>query len=873
MADNSFTQLVVVGSSAGGIGALSKLVSNLPEDFSAPVVVAQHLDPNRESHLKEILSRRSALPVKTVTDHEPLEAGVVFVVPANQHVNITDSEIGFSSEPPSTGPIPSIDLLMSSAAEVFEENLIAVVLTGTGSDGTEGARAVSQAEGTVVIQNPETAEFGEMPRSLAPSTVDITADLDRVGHILQNLLSGVAVPEESSEDEDQALDHFLEKLHQSRGVDFRSYKRPTIVRRLGRRLAATDCDSIEEYTRYLEDHPEEYRQLISTFLIKVTQFFRDPELFDYLKEEVLPGLIEEAREKENQLRIWSAGCATGEEAYSMAILISEVLGREAGLFNVRIFATDIAEDAVNFARRGIYPLSALDGLSEEQIGRYFTEDEDGSYQIKKQIRSMIIFGEHDLAQRSPFPQIDLVMSRNVLIYFSNELQRRALQLFAYSLRDGGYLVMGKAESTSPFGEYFATVERNNKVYRRQGERFLMPPTLPTSPVHRASMEQSSRSGDLLREASGRRQPASAAPRAPVEGLLNRLPVGVVMVDRGYGIVAINETARRLLSIPGVAVGEDFLHTMQEAPYAEVRRAIDEAFRSGDTTQTGEFVVEETTTVEPRYLRLTCHPQSEDGKGSRSDNLLVVVEEVTASIRVRRLTEKNRQLEEANRDLSRLNEDLQAAHEESLVNTEEAQAAAEEVETLNEELQATNEELETLNEGLQATIEELNTTNDDLQAQSTELQELAQGREDERQAAEEARGRAEDLVEQVRSERSRLKAILANISEAVLAVDTEENVLFSNQIFEETFGSSFGAPSGSDSGELVSVELLTEAGQGLPEEEVPWTRAASGEAFVARFAIRNEDGGLRHFEAKNRHIEGDGVTGGVLIIREVSVDSG
>ncbi|MEJ7816401.1 MAG: chemotaxis protein CheB [Rubrobacter sp.] len=351
MADNSFTHLVVVGSSAGGIGALSGLVSSLPEDFDAPIVVAQHLDPNRESHLQEILARRSPLPVKTVSEHEPLRAGVVFVVPANRHVNITDSEIDLSSEPSSGQPIPSINFLMETAAGVFGENLIAIVLSGTGTDGTEGARTVSQAGGTVIIQDPETAEFGEMPRSLAPSTVDIVSFLEEIGPVLKNLISGIAVPEESSEDEGRDLEHFLEELHRSRGVDFRSYKRPTILRRLGRRMAATDCGSLDEYSKYLEEHPEEYRQLVNAFLIKVTEFFRDPDLFDHLREEVLPGLVEEARQEENQLRIWSAGCATGEEAYSLAILVSEVLGREAGFFDARIFATDIDEDAVKFARR------------------------------------------------------------------------------------------------------------------------------------------------------------------------------------------------------------------------------------------------------------------------------------------------------------------------------------------------------------------------------------------------------------------------------------------------------------------------------------------------------------------------------------------
>ncbi len=864
MADNSFTHLVVVGSSAGGIIALSGLVSSLPEEFDAPIVVAQHLDPNRESHLQEILARRSPLPVKTVTEHEPLQAGVVFVVPANRHVNITDSEIDLSSEPSSGPPMPSINLLMETAAGAFGENLIAIVLSGTGTDGTEGARTVSQAGGTVIIQDPETAEFGEMPRSLAPSTVDIVASLEEIGPVLKNLISGIAVPEESSEDEGRDLERFLEALHRNRGVDFRSYKRPTIRRRLGRRMAATGRDSLDEYSEYVEEHPEEYRRLIGAFLIKVTEFFRDPELFDYLKEEVLPELVEEAREGENQLRVWSAGCATGEEAYSLAILVSEVLGREAGLFNVRIFATDIGEDAVKFARRGVYPPSALKGLSKEQIGRYFV-DEDGSYQVKKQIRGMIVFGEHDLAQRSPFPDVDLVVSRNVLIYFSNELQRRALQLFAYSLRDGGYLVMGKAESPSLLADLFAPVDRHNKVYRRHGQRFFLPPMSPTSPAPRARLERSSGDRDVLRGRPEAQQKVPAASRNLGEDLINQLPVGVAVVTRDYTIEAINAAARHMLSIPSVGVGQDFLHATQEVPYADVRRTIDESFREARTTQAEEFAVEQATTGEPTYLRLTCHPRRTEVEGQRVRSVLIAVEDVTAAVRMRRLTEKNFRLEEANRDLGQLNEELQAAHEESLMNTEEAQASAEEVETLNEELQATNEELETLNEELQATVEELNTTNDDLQARAAELQELAQSREEERQLAEEARRRAEGLVDQLQSERSRLEGILVDISDAVLAVDADGQVLFSNQVFEETFGEHTGV----EHGLLGSTEVLDEEGEKLPAEATPSSRAAAGESFAMQFVVMGKDGVMRRFEAKVRAIEGDSITGGVLVIREVT----
>ena len=864
MADNSITHLVVVGSSAGGIGALFGLVSSLPQDFDAPIVVAQHLDPNRESHLQEILARKSPLPVKTVAEHEPLRAGVVFVVPANKHVNITDSEIDLSSEPSAGQPMPSINLLMESAAEVFGENLIAIVLSGTGTDGTEGARTVSQAGGTVIIQDPETAEFGEMPRSLAPSTVDIVSSLEEIGPVLKNLISGIEVPEESSEDEGRDLEHFLEELHRNRGVDFRSYKRPTILRRLGRRMAVTECESLDQYSKYLEAHPEEYRQLIGTFLIKVTEFFRDPDLFDHLREEVLPGLIEEAHQEENQLRIWSAGCATGEEAYSLAILVSEVLGREAGFFDVRIFATDIDEDAIKFARRGVYPPSALQGLSDEQIGRYFVE-EDGSYQVRKQVRGMIVFGEHDLAQRSPFPNIDLLVSRNVLIYFSDELQRRALQLFAYSLRDGGYLVLGKAESPSPLADFFAPVDRQNKVYRRQGQRFLLPPTLPKGSAPRVRLERSFGDRGVNQGQAETQQQLSAASSTAGEELLNRLPVGIVVVDRDYAIEAINAAARRMLSISGVGVGQDFLHAMQEAPYAEVRRTIDGAIKEERVTQTEEFAVEEATPGDRSHLRLTCHPRRVEVQGQRVESVLVVVEDATAAVRMRRLSEKNLRLEDANRELGELNEELQAANQESLVNTEEAQASAEEVETLNEELQATNEELETLNEELQATVEELNTTNDDLQSRATELQELAQSREEERQLTEAGRRRAEGLVEQLRSERSQLQAILANISDAVLAVDTGGKALFSNEVFQETFGEHTGV----ERNLLGSTEVLDEEGEKLPPEATTPLRAARGESFATRFAVAGKDGILRTFDANIRAIEGNGITGGVIIIREVT----
>jgi len=285
---SSFSQLVVVGSSAGGIEALSTLVSTLPTPparFPAPIVIAQHLDPIRPSNLGEILARRSALPVVTVHDHEHLKPGTVYVVPSNYHVQITDHDIHLLPLGPGR-PKPSVDLLLNSAAEIYREHLIAVILTGTGSDGTAGAHAVKQAGGTVMIQNPDTAAYAGMPQSLDPQTVDIVADIERIGPILTDLLAGVAAPPKP--DAVRELKPFLDHLHEHLGADFRAYKPATIMRRLQRRIIATESGDLPGYVNYLESHPEEYQRLVSSFLIKVTEFFRDPELFDVLREKMMP---------------------------------------------------------------------------------------------------------------------------------------------------------------------------------------------------------------------------------------------------------------------------------------------------------------------------------------------------------------------------------------------------------------------------------------------------------------------------------------------------------------------------------------------------------------------------------------------------------
>lgn len=322
------------------------------------------------------------LPVHIVDDTQAsggvpvtLESGVVYVVPAGCDVEITDH--GVRLQQSDFKPIPSIDHLLSSAAAIYGENLIAVILTGIGSDAAAGAVEVKKAGGTVIIQDPRTAAYPALPRSLPPTAIDIIANIDEIGSILRQLLAGVYIPLES--EEAAALRNLLGQLHERHGVDFDSYKRPTISRRLQRRMAATGNGSMVAYADYVQTHPEEFQQLLSSFLIKVTDFFRDPELYSYLRDSVLPDLIEDARGRDHELRFWSAGCATGEEPYSLAILLAELLGEEIGDFHIRIFATDLDADAIEFARQGIYPHSAIESIPPELAEKYFTKM-DSDYQ-------------------------------------------------------------------------------------------------------------------------------------------------------------------------------------------------------------------------------------------------------------------------------------------------------------------------------------------------------------------------------------------------------------------------------------------------------------------------------------------------------------
>ncbi len=866
--------LVVIGSSAGGIEALSIVVAGLPTDFGAALVIAQHLDPDRLSHLGEILARHTSLPIHTVETREPLLPGMIYVVPADRDVEITDHTVRLLRDA-RRHLKPSVNRLFSSAASAHGERLIGVILTGAGSDGALGARDIKAAGGMVVIENPATAAYASMPLSLAPNTVDLVADLAQIGPLLGDLVAGTFAP--SPAEVAIALPTLLSQLRHRSGIDFSEYKTPTILRRLQRRLAACGVPSLSEYLVYLANHPEEYQQLLSSFLIKVTEFFRDLPLFDALRDVILPKIIEHARETGTAIRCWSAGCATGEEAYSLAILFAEVLGSDIDQVPVRIFATDLDADAIAFARRGIYPVTALTGMSEARIARSFVPV-DGAYEVAAPLRHLVTFGQHDLGQRAPFPHIDLVLCRNVLIYFTPELQRRTLQLFAFALRDGGYLVLGKSETPHLLASAFVEARTAPKIYLRQGARVAVPTSqLRVDPLPPPLLVTGWRP-------MARPMPLPAVPHLVTTGekignLLMGLPLGVVVVDRHYDIQVINSAAQRLLGIMRVAPGADLIHLVAAPVASPLRAAIDEAFQQ-TTSQIALSL--EAMLGETRHLRVATYPPHQTMPPvPQLEQVLILITDVTEATRaeqrqaaavqgplvdalttqspelaweverqrliaqIAQLTHTNRTLLEANQELAYTNLALTSSNEEIMVQNEEMQTATEEIKTLNEELQAANEEMETLNEEQEATVEELRMTNEDLQAKSVEVLLLATLRMEQQRISE--------------IKAAELATILLSMGDALLVLDGDGKTRFTNPAYVALFGDEFAVfHAEDDNGNLLAPEFT------------PQRLALAGQPFQMTFTLMTSTGERRWIETTCEPIVVEGFpTGSVLTFRDIS----
>ena len=712
--------IVGIGASAGGLEAFSQLLRELPPDTGMAFVLIQHLDPKHPSQLAEVLSRTTVKPVLTVTDRLRVKPDHVYVIPSNADMTIAGGALSLTSRGTVDRHTP-IDHFFRSLAKEADSRAIGVVLSGTGTDGTAGLRAIKAEGGITLVQDEKSARHPGMPQSalafadfvLPPA--GIARELARIsGHAYVSDAQPSAV--DSSQGEDGAdLSAVLRVLRSATGVDFTQYKPASVRRRLARRMFLQRIDDLQTYAQYLRQTPAEAQALRDDILIQVTEFFRDPESFEALRRSVFPSLLK-GWTADEPIRIWVPGCATGEEAYSIVICLLELLEEQGRTLPIQLFATDLSAAAIARARAGIFPASIEHEISADRLQRFFDKT-DGRYRVSKVIRDACVFAQQDVTRDPPFSRLDLISCCNMLIYLGATLQERLIPTFHYALKPTGFLRLGPSESVGRFTNLFSTVDKKHKIYARKG-----------GPSAHVGFGLTARD-PIAAPVVGRPEVGGTA--AAIEREVDRLvlgqyaPAGVV-VNADMEIVQFRgKTGPYLEATPGAA-SLNLFKMAREGLASALRQAVRRAATSGGPVKAKGLRVKASDGI--REVGLEVIPIG-PAEGAKSRHHLILFFDKGArgtspapprergpggrtadGSRVARLT---RELGDAHQHLRAVSEEHEAAVEELRAATEEAQSS-------NEELQSTNEELETSKEELQATNEELTTVNDELNNRNLEL---------------------------------------------------------------------------------------------------------------------------------------------------------
>ena len=718
---------MAIGASAGGLRALQQLLVSLPDDTGMAFVVIVHLDPHHESRMAELLQAGTAMPVRQITRSLTAQPDHVYIIQPDTDLAMAAGELRSSARANGRRARSPIDAFFRTLAESHEADAIGVILSGTGADGTQGIRWIKERGGVTMAQEPADAEFDAMPRSaIATGQVDVVrpaAELGRELARIRRAASVISLPARGDAlagAESEAFDGILAHVRRATGQDFTGYKHATVMRRLERRMQFAGTADLAEYLHVLRDSPAETSTLFNDFLICVTSYFRDPDAFDALDREVVPALFAD-KGPEDDVRVWVAGCATGEEAYSLAILLTEYAEQQQSSSKVRIFATDVHERSFNFARDGLYPESIAADVSPARLERFFVREPAG-YRVKKSLRECVLFATHDLLKDPPFLRLDLVSCRNVLIYLQRETQQRLLELFHRVLRPGGYLFLGSSETTDQTSRLFRTVDPRWHLYRSSSKA-------QKSPSHGTTLPSADARAPRLLETRGKETAASLA------GLHQQLveahaPPSLV-VTAGGDVVHLSARVGRYLRHPGGRPTRRLFDMVHGALRVELRVLLRAALRSG--TPTSSRGVEVELDGKPRRVDLSVHPLA--GNEGPATVALVVFDErrrartprsvrrtatAAESRRVASLDQLEEELKETRARLLATSEDheatikeLRASNEELQSITEEQRVISEEVEASKEEVQSINEELRTINQEHRIRNEELAQLNSDL----------------------------------------------------------------------------------------------------------------------------------------------------------------
>jgi two-component system, chemotaxis family, CheB/CheR fusion protein len=723
-------RVVGIGASAGGLNALGKLFEAIPGDTGMAFVVVSHLAADADSHLADLLGTHTRLPVLRISDGLAMRRDHAYVSPPGFELELSDGQLRLVDPDPQRPAHAPIDRFFRALARERGRDAIAVLLSGAGADGTQGMKAIKEIGGLTMVQSPEEAEHDGMPRSaIATGLVDLVV---AAAEIPSRLLDLAAEPNEVAVDDDaelrrgpaaDTLRDILTMVRVRTGHDFSGYKRGTLLRRLGRRMQVCQTATLSNYLDHVRDDPGELSALLRDFLISVTSFFRDPEMFAALERQVLPRLF---RDRRDAVRIWVAGCATGEEAYSVAMLAAEASAEAPGPVGVQIFATDIDEDALADARLGFYPETIGADLTRERLDRFFSRERRG-YRVRKELREMLLFSPHNLLRDPPFSRLGLITCRNLLIYLNRDAQERVLGTFHFGLEPDGCLMLGSSESAEGAPSLFAPLDGKQRIYtRRPGSGHVrLPPVFPAArwPVHEPLVV--SRDPATLGELHHKLVEHYAAPS--------------VLINEDLDIVHLSENAGRYLTLAGGEPSRNLLRLIRPSLRLDLRSAIFAARQPGRGEETrrvkvdgegGERIIDLKVRAidDPdaaRGMLLVLFDENGDGEGPVNGGLPVgdgsdiepVVRQLEEELQRTRL-----QLRATVEQYETSLEELKASNEELHAINEELRSATEELETSKEELQSVNEELTTVNCELKDKIDELSRSNSDLQnlIRSTDL---------------------------------------------------------------------------------------------------------------------------------------------------------
>ena len=702
--------VVGIGASAGGLEALQQFLTFLPSNTGMAFVIIQHLAPNHKSLLADILGKYSSIPVTEIQDGMRVERNHVYMIPPKYNVEIVSDVLRLKEHDPQEINHP-IDVFFRSLAEAYENRAVAVILSGTGSDGTNGIRSIKEQNGVIIVQAPESAKFDGMPRNaIATGFADLVQKPDSIAkemaHIAKSMIDASSRFQMSDED---LMSQVFSILKNITNINYAYYKQTTILRRIERRLVVTHNRNLREYVTYLTNNPEEAKLLAKEVLIGVTSFFRDPEYFSVLKETVIKQLLRDTPH-EDQIRVWVAGCSTGEEAYSIAILFAEAMEELGVRRDIKIFATDLDTDSISTAVRGVYGNNIIEDVSVSRLSRYFSR-KGNKYVIHHDIRKMIIFAQHNVFQDPPFGKLDLICCRNVLIYFQTVLQRNLFAIFHMALSDHGYLFLGRSESVIDYDDVFRVLCANEKIFVHN-----MSGKAPAHEHFSYSMQNvESRLEPVQIQRLEEEEQVKYKSNELDTSVLEALMPACVLVNEKNELTRSYGDCSRFLSIPPGAATLDIFMLIRN----DLKIALSTVLR--DARQSGQRVGYDSVPVqleeEAEYISIVAQP-IKDHLGQNTDftaiSFLRGKQELTGDMRQYRIDIA------ASQRISNLEHELKVTKDNLRQTVTELESVNAELQAANEELLTANEELQSSNEELQSVNEELYTVNSEYQSKVTEL---------------------------------------------------------------------------------------------------------------------------------------------------------